>query len=647
MLNNRCILAQLWNGLKLSNLKSNVGPLLWGLIFVCLLAWRAQNLDAFGLSNDEGAHVMWAKLAVDGYRLYEETRAVQQPLFLGWIAGAFRLVAPSLAVGRWAILLTFVLLAVALSELARRTSGWAGALTALLLVGLSPLIFVLSRAVMAEIPATALAVTSVALLLPFMDSPRRSWLLASGLAMGASWMVKLLHPFALVPVGLLLLKNLMDTPRRGWRGFLLDGLIWGLGFITPLVVILLLYDPAALYDQLVAFRGDLRAAIPGTWPETWAQFRLFVSSHWGLWLLAGGAGVSTGWRVWSGSDDDPPGRRPLFYRFVWAAWLLAGVVMLAWHTPLFPHHFVVLLPPLILLGAVFIADGIAFWRRSRRVAAVLSGVIVIVALFNAPAMIAANQQTAAIVTGGREAQALELLRAVSAPDDFLMGDSQLLIFMADRRTPPPLGDVALVAVKAGRQTSERMVALTEAYRAPAVVQWSLRLPWLPDYLAWVEANYLARRVWDNDHIIYFVPRIPANQPLPNERHLALGDLFTLRGFEVDEDLLKAGGQLNLKVYWQATAAVPDDYTIFTQVLDRNGALVAGWDSQPLAGHFPTSRWPAGDIVTDVVQLPLPAELPPGPYRLITGLYLLETLERLPTADGQDYVTLTTAIPGLE
>ena len=26
----------------------------------------------------------------------------------------------------------------------------------------------------------------------------------------------------------------------------------------------------------------------------------------------------------------------------------AGVVGLAWHTPLFPHHFIVLLPPLIL-----------------------------------------------------------------------------------------------------------------------------------------------------------------------------------------------------------------------------------------------------------------------------------------------------------
>ena len=33
--------------------------------------------------------------------------------------------------------------------------------------------------------------------------------------------------------------------------------------------------------------------------------------------------------------------------------------------------------------------------------------------------------------------------------------------MADRRTPPPLGDLALVGIKAGRQTSERLVGFDQ------------------------------------------------------------------------------------------------------------------------------------------------------------------------------------------
>jgi hypothetical protein len=200
--------------------------------------------------------------------------------------------------------------------------------------------------------------------------------------------------------------------------------------------------------------------------------------------------------------------------------------------------------------------------------------------------------------------------------------------------------VALVAIKAGRQTSERMINLTAQYQAPAVVQWSLRLPWLPDYLAWVDSSYLARRVWDNDHIIYFGLRVPPGQAIPNERMIRLGDFVSVRGYQVEP--LQVGQDLNLKVYWQTDAPLKDDYTIFTQLLDRQGNLAASWDSQPLGGYFPTSQWPAREIVTDIVRLPVPAGLPPGDYTLITGLYRLETLERLRTADGHnDYVTLTT------
>ena len=254
----------------------------------------------------------------------------------------------------------------------------------------------------------------------------------------------------------------------------------------------------------------------------------------------------------------------------------------------------------------------------------------------------ANQQAAAIVTGGREQEAIKLLEAVSSPADFLMGDSQLLIFMANRRTPPPLGDVALVAIKAGRQTSANMIEITGGYQVPAVVQWSLRLPWLPDYLTWLETNYLARRVWDNDHIIYFGRRLLPGQASPNELNVKVGDSVVLRGYEIGSKVVSAGTELDLKVYWEAQAPLERDYTVFTQLLDSSGAMVGGHDSQPLGGYFPTSEWPVGEIVTDVVRLSLPAELPPGVYTLVTGMYLLETLERLPVSGRQgDQVTLTT------
>lgn len=652
---------------KIVNRKSILWLALWLLILALGFVWRAQNLDAFGLSHDEGVYLMWGRLAADGYKLYSQTYAVQPPLFLEGLGLAFRLAGPTLEAGRWAILPSFGLLAAALSWLAYRSGGWPAALTTVVLVSLAPLIFTFSRLAMAEIPATVLAVISVALLFLYLEKGHKAWLLASGLALGVSFITKTLNPFVIAPIGWLLLvggqgSGFRGQKGRGLKGVLLDGGLWSLGLIVPLAAVPLLYDPAAAYDQLIRFRGDLRAAIPGSGAETWAQFQLFVNAHWGFWLLAFGGIMAAGFRAW----EEEQRRREagaqgkflfgvsnlpffhssnLLYPLTWTIWLIAGIAMLWWHTPLFPHHFVVLLPPLILLGAELVsADARAIASLSaegeQRPAIMIYSFIIMVAALNLLTIVKTNRETVAIVTGGREIEALKLLQAVSAPADFVMGDSQLLIFMAGRRTPPPLGDVALVAIKAGRQTSERMVGLTEQFQAPAVVQWSLRLPWLPDYLAWVEKNYLARRVWDNDHIIYFGLRLPPGQTVPNEQSVRLGDSVALRGYQIEPGSFKPGQDLMLKVYWQAGKPLAENYTVFTQLLNRQGALTASWDSQPLGGYFPTSQWPEGEIVTDIVRLPLPADLPPGSYTLITGMYRLDTLERLPAA-GSDFVTLTT------
>ncbi|MCB0210389.1 MAG: glycosyltransferase family 39 protein [Anaerolineae bacterium] len=633
---------------------------LWLVGFGLLFAWRTQNLDAFGLSNDEGAHLMWARLAVDGYPLYSETQAVQAPLFIESIGWAFRLGGQSIQAGRWVALLGFALLTIVLSWLAYRAGGKLAALVALFWVGLSPLAFTFSRLVMAEIPATALAVMALALVFFFLQKGHRSWLFASGLCLGLSFVFKSLNPFVIAPIGLLLWLyrgpqagswgHRLLSLNRHWRAYLLDGLGWLIGFSLPFVVVLMQYDPAALYDQLVLFRGDLRAAIPGSWSETQSQFADFISSHWGLWLMAI-LGVSMAWirnYVLQSNSQPPAGSltHHVPYNLIWSVWLAAGCAMLGWHTPLFAHHFLVLLPPLILLAASAVTHLALFWAQRIRRAALIMAVLLALGLgmaaFNLSAMVKANQATATIVTGGREQEALHLLEAVSQPDDFLMGDSQLLIFMANRRTPPPLGDVALVAIKAQRQTSARMIDLTESYRSPVVVQWSLRLPWLPDYLDWVEDHYLVHHVWDNDHIIHFGRRLPDAEPIPHEQNTQLGEAVVLRGYQIEPQPATAGQPLAIDVYWQANTALEENYTIFTQLLDSSGALVAGHDSQPLSGYWPTQAWPAGEVVIDMVQLPLPAELPAGEYRLVTGMYILETLERLPVLEtNQDYISLTT------
>jgi hypothetical protein len=496
---------------------------LWGMLWVFGLVvavlWRAQNLDAFGLSNDEGVYLMWGRLAADAYPLYGETYAVQPPLFFETLALAFRWFGATVVVGRLAMMSGLLLLAAGLSWLVYNSSRWPGAIAALILVAVSPLIFWLSRLAMAEVYASGLAVTSVALLLLYRQRQGRGWIVAAGASLSLSLLFKVLYPVAGVVAGLMLVLHHTNQPwsgegspsplisqvrrlvslRKAWRSLGFDLALFAAGLLAPVVLVLLWYDAGAFYNQVIAFRGDLRVAVPGSWPDTWSQFRLFFAGYWGFWLLAF-AGIMFNELVRRSIV-----RQTALLTFINLIWLLFGMAMLVWHTPLFAHHFVILLPPLIFLAADFVGQVVWLWQTRTGVLPlrIASALVVGLALFNLPAMVQANQSAVSAVTGGREQEALQLLAAVSHPDDFIMGDSQLLIFMADRRTPPPLGDLALVGIKAGRQTSERLVEINQAYKSPAVVRWSLRLPWLPEYVAWAEANYLARRVWDNDHIIHF------------------------------------------------------------------------------------------------------------------------------------------------
>lgn len=86
--------------------------------------------------------------------------------------------------------------------------------------------------------------------------------------------------------------------------------------------------------------------------------------------------------------------------------------------------------------------------------------------------------------------------------------------------------------------------------------------------------------------------------------------------------------LDLRLYWQSEAPVPLDYTTFVHLRNEAGETVAQRDQPPLAGAYPTSLWDAGDIIADEIQLPLPADLPPGRYRVVVGMYDFQSQQRL-------------------
>jgi hypothetical protein len=105
-----------------------------------------------------------------------------------------------------------------------------------------------------------------------------------------------------------------------------------------------------------------------------------------------------------------------------------------------------------------------------------------------------------------------------------------------------------------------------------------------------------------------------------------GDSISLVGYDLNHDLT---------LYWQAAGRPPIDYTVFIQVWDGD-EQVAGFDGQPVGGDYPTSWWEAGETIVDVHRIDLGEDglneaLRTGRYRLLVGLYRLDTGERLPAS----------------
>jgi hypothetical protein len=619
------------------------------------LAWRLPNLDAFGISNDEGTHLMWAKLANTGYPLYSQTRAVQGPFFIGLIQLSFKVLGTHVAAGRWMELSLGMVALLGVGLLARLLRGWVAACSAAIGLSIAPLFFEFSRIVRGDVAASGFLMLALLSGCGFRKDGRRIWLAVAGTLISTSLLVKAVNPLAFVVILLLILQRRrmeagnLSSAARQMAG---DGLIFGLGLALPLALCFIVYDPAGLWDTLVSFRLDLRAARPWSPAANVAEIGTFLAYNAALgalaicgWLSLFLARLEPAYSEVSTPHLRPDGRGAGHWwrsdSAVMSLWLAATAFTLLAHTPLFPQHLISLLLPMAVLAGVTIEDSaqrLLHWP-DRGWQARVGGLVglALVGFYGAslPAWLAADEQVRAGVTGGREADAIQWLRTVTAPGDFILSDNQMLPFMADRLSPPPLGDIAQVAIDSGRQDSQQLIAISETYSVEAVANWALRLPYLKDYMAWVEEHYLVRRVWDDHHIIYLGRKVAAGA-VPHPRSVKFDDGIELVGYEVRvSDTAQAGPAFwRVTLYWTAYRQPAQDYTVFVHVYDAAGKLVTSHDGPPLFGYLRTSTWGTSDIVPDRHDIPLPDDWASGEYRLVAGLYNPTTSQRLPLVDAQ-------------
>jgi mannosyltransferase len=105
---------------------------------------------------------------------------------------------------------------------------------------------------------------------------------------------------------------------------------------------------------------------------------------------------------------------------------------------------------------------------------------------------------------------------------------------------------------------------------------------------------------------------------PLEAHF--GEDIRLVGSDLPDREWTPGDIVPLTLYWEAETTPAERLKVFVHLIDATGTLVAQADSEPVAGFVPTTAWQPDDIIVDRYGVQLPADLAPGRYTLLGGMY---------------------------
>jgi hypothetical protein len=105
--------------------------------------------------------------------------------------------------------------------------------------------------------------------------------------------------------------------------------------------------------------------------------------------------------------------------------------------------------------------------------------------------------------------------------------------------------------------------------------------------------------------------------------------------------------LPVRLRWRVRSTPAQKLTLFAHLV-RAGSLVAQDDRAPFDGVFPTTAWPADQLIDTDLALAVPPGVTPGNYELHVGLYDAATGQRALLSDNSpgapaDHVVLPVII----
>jgi hypothetical protein len=255
----------------------------------------------------------------------------------------------------------------------------------------------------------------------------------------------------------------------------------GGAIVCAVMLVPVLSAPSAAYQDLVhSHLGAGQAALPGLGPNLRL---LFLRRENPLEALAAvGAVVALLRRD-----------RRITGPLIWAA---VSVVAILFYKPLFPHHLVMLTPPLALVAAVGLAPILTLRARGLAIAGL------VLATAAAGTYIVVRDTRPVLAPDLHDAEMAAAVRAVSRPGEFWISDNPYGVAEADRDLPGTLVDTSRQRTRAGLLTAADLEAARVRYDVRWLLADSGRLDEVPGYRAWRDAHFHAVQSLGGGAVIY-------------------------------------------------------------------------------------------------------------------------------------------------
>ena len=186
------------------------------------------------------------------------------------------------------------------------------------------------------------------------------------------------------------------------------------------------------------------------------------------------------------------------------------------------------------------------------------------------------------------------------------------------------------------------------------VRYGSSLAWLDNDFVVLYINQIQRDIPSKEAIDWYLSMEPAyrvdfggielarvydmrGKPMPpfvglNVNSAAnFGDKIRLLAHELDKQAVAPGDEIFAQLYLRSLAPMDINYNVSVRLLDAQGNPIWSEDGWPWGAA--TRDWPVGDVRPDGHHVRIPANTPPGLYKLTMSFYEPATLATLPVLVG--------------